>query len=30
VGGGQIETFLENNFFELFRKNVGELLGLNV
>jgi hypothetical protein len=22
MGGGQIETFLENNFFEVFRKNV--------
>jgi hypothetical protein len=22
MGGGQIETFLENDFFEVFRKNV--------
>jgi hypothetical protein len=30
VGGGQIEAFLENRFFEVFRNNVGELLGLNI
>jgi hypothetical protein len=30
VGRGQIEAFLENNFFEVFRNNVGELLGLNI
>jgi hypothetical protein len=29
VGGGQIEAFLENSFFEVFRNNVGELFGLN-
>jgi hypothetical protein len=30
VGGGYVEAFLENSFFEVFRNNVGELFGLNI